>query len=160
MFISIIYVGQEEEYGKLCSKNPFGTEPGVLVTISRQQKSGHSRDASSSSSPLFFNTNLQIPYLVTMPAKLLTPQQEEYREKIGFMAGLKGAAIGIGLGALATVAVYRSSSAFRALSKPMQSVMIVSGNIGNANVLDVSNNVANRCYFWLSIFHGSRFDRI
>ncbi|KAI9029942.1 hypothetical protein CLU79DRAFT_733321 [Phycomyces nitens] len=62
-----------------------------------------------------------------MVGKILTPAQEEQRESIAFQNGLKGAALGLGLGIVATVLTFRRSPEFRALSRPIQSIMTVSG---------------------------------
>ncbi|KAI7895077.1 uncharacterized protein EV154DRAFT_414052 [Mucor mucedo] len=61
-----------------------------------------------------------------MSNKTLSPQQEKAAEKVFFESGLKGAAIGLGLGLAATAFTIRRSPDFRALSKPMQSLMAVS----------------------------------
>ncbi|KAG2210475.1 hypothetical protein INT47_002417 [Mucor saturninus] len=61
-----------------------------------------------------------------MSNKTLSPQQEKTAEKVFFESGLKGAAIGLGLGLAATAFTIRRSPDFRALSKPMQSLMAVS----------------------------------
>ncbi|CDS05957.1 hypothetical protein LRAMOSA08485 [Lichtheimia ramosa] len=53
----------------------------------------------------------------------LTPEQEARRDQLGLEAGLKGAAIGLGIGALGFLLVSRRSPEFRALSRPMQAIM-------------------------------------
>ncbi|KAI9312022.1 hypothetical protein BX666DRAFT_1991936 [Dichotomocladium elegans] len=53
----------------------------------------------------------------------LTPAQQEKRNQLGFEAGLKGAALGLGVGALATVVTLRRSPEFRALSRSMQAII-------------------------------------
>ncbi|KAJ8653278.1 hypothetical protein O0I10_011027 [Lichtheimia ornata] len=53
----------------------------------------------------------------------LTPEQEARRDQLGLEAGLKGAAIGLGIGALGFIMVTRRSAEFRALSRPMQAIM-------------------------------------
>ncbi|KAF7723635.1 hypothetical protein EC973_001777 [Apophysomyces ossiformis] len=55
--------------------------------------------------------------------KYLTPEQEKECQKIGVIGGLKGAAIGLGIGAVATVLTYRRSPHFRALNRQMQAIM-------------------------------------
>lgn len=61
-----------------------------------------------------------------MSNKLLSPQQEKTADKVFYESGLKGAVIGLGLGLAATAFTIRKSPDFRALSKPMQSLMAVS----------------------------------
>jgi hypothetical protein len=61
-----------------------------------------------------------------MSGKQLTPQQEKAADKIYFQSGIKGAAIGLGLGLAATVFTFRRSPEFRALSRPLQSIMAAS----------------------------------
>ncbi|KAI7865660.1 hypothetical protein BDF14DRAFT_1822141 [Spinellus fusiger] len=63
-----------------------------------------------------------------MTSKLLTPKQDKTRVKLAFDAGLKGAAMGLGLGIIATALTLRRSPEFRALSRPIQSIMAVSGS--------------------------------
>lgn len=62
-----------------------------------------------------------------MPAIYLTPEQDKKRSELSLAAGLKGAAIGFGLGAVATVLTLRRSPSFRALSRPWHSTFVVSG---------------------------------
>ncbi|KAG1444391.1 hypothetical protein G6F56_010316 [Rhizopus delemar] len=62
-----------------------------------------------------------------MPSIALTPEQEKTRQNLYFTSGLKGAAIGLGLGALATAFTLKRSPEFKALSRPLQSIMAVSG---------------------------------
>ncbi|CAO3699124.1 hypothetical protein G6F70_007688 [Rhizopus microsporus] len=61
-----------------------------------------------------------------MPSIVLTPEQEKTRQNIYWTSGLKGAAIGLGLGAVATVFTLRRSPEFRSLSRPLQSILAVS----------------------------------
>lgn len=61
-----------------------------------------------------------------MSGKNLTAEQEKTSERIMLESGLKGAAIGLGIGAIATVMTFRRSPEFRALSRPLQSLMTVS----------------------------------
>ncbi|KAG0170237.1 hypothetical protein DFQ28_005045 [Apophysomyces sp. BC1034] len=61
--------------------------------------------------------------------KYLTPEQEKECQKIGIIGGLKGAAIGLGIGAVATVMTFRRSPDFRALSRPVQSIMVASSGL-------------------------------
>lgn len=67
---------------------------------------------------------------ITMPKGViyLTPEQEARRDQLGLEAGLKGAAIGLGIGALGFIMVTRRSAEFRALSRPMQAIMPTAGN--------------------------------
>jgi hypothetical protein len=58
-------------------------------------------------------------------SKNLTPEQQKLSEKIYYESGLKGAAIGLGLGVAATLFTIRRSPEFRALSRPLQSIMTV-----------------------------------
>jgi hypothetical protein len=64
-----------------------------------------------------------------MPISRLTPQQQTERESIFYRSGIKGAVIGLGLGAAATILTFRRSPDFRALSRPMQSIMAASSKI-------------------------------
>lgn len=59
--------------------------------------------------------------------KLLSEQQEKTSEKIFYQSGLKGAAVGLGLGLVATALTIRKSPDFRALSRPYQAIMAASG---------------------------------
>lgn len=59
-------------------------------------------------------------------SKNLSPAQEKEREGIYFSSGIKGAFIGLGLGAVATVLTFRRSPEFRALGRPMQSILTAS----------------------------------
>lgn len=61
-----------------------------------------------------------------MSGKNLTAEQERTSDRIMIESGLKGAAIGLGIGAIATVMTFRRSPEFRALSRPLQSLMTVS----------------------------------
>lgn len=61
-----------------------------------------------------------------MSNKTLSPQQEKAAEKVFFESGLKGAAIGLGFGLAATALTIRKSHDFRALSRPLQSLMAAS----------------------------------
>ncbi|KAI8877032.1 hypothetical protein K501DRAFT_230961 [Backusella circina FSU 941] len=61
-----------------------------------------------------------------MPISRLTPQQQTERESIFYRSGIKGAVVGLGLGAAATILTFRRSPDFRALSRPLQSIMAVS----------------------------------
>lgn len=61
-----------------------------------------------------------------MSNKILSAQQEKTAEKVFFESGLKGAAVGLGLGLVATALTIRRSPDFRALSRPLQSLMAVS----------------------------------
>ncbi|KAI8988143.1 hypothetical protein BDF20DRAFT_815669 [Mycotypha africana] len=56
----------------------------------------------------------------------LTPEQQKTRDSIFYQSGIKGALIGLGIGAAATALVVRKSAEFRALSRPMQSIMAAS----------------------------------
>ncbi|KAG2232752.1 hypothetical protein BDF21DRAFT_465891 [Thamnidium elegans] len=60
--------------------------------------------------------------------KLLSEQQEKTSEKIFYQSGLKGAAVGLGLGLVATALTIRKSPDFRALSRPYQAIMAASGS--------------------------------
>ncbi|KAI9277414.1 hypothetical protein BY458DRAFT_504920 [Sporodiniella umbellata] len=62
-----------------------------------------------------------------MPSITLTPEQEQRRQNLFFSSGLKGAVIGLGIGALATSIVMKRSPEFRALSRPVQSIMLAGG---------------------------------
>ena len=62
-----------------------------------------------------------------MPGVYLTQAQEQKRDDLGFTAGLQGAAIGLGLGVVATIVTFRRSPDFRALSRPIQAVLPTSG---------------------------------
>ncbi|CAO3614100.1 unnamed protein product [Mucor hiemalis] len=57
--------------------------------------------------------------------KTLSPEQEKVANKVYFQSGLKGAALGLGIGLAATVFTIRRSPDFKALSKPLQSIMAV-----------------------------------
>lgn len=59
--------------------------------------------------------------------KHLNEQQLNESERIGLTYGARGAMIGIGLGAVATVLCFKKSPNFRALSKPMQASMMIAG---------------------------------
>ncbi|KAI8878417.1 hypothetical protein K501DRAFT_287884 [Backusella circina FSU 941] len=59
-------------------------------------------------------------------SKRLSPAQEKEREGLYFSSGIKGAFIGLGLGAVATVLTFRRSPEFRALGRPMQSILAAS----------------------------------
>ncbi|ORZ15365.1 hypothetical protein BCR42DRAFT_461257 [Absidia repens] len=59
--------------------------------------------------------------------KHLTEKQLNESERIGLHYGGRGALIGLGLGALATMYAFKKSPSFRALSKPMQASMVVAG---------------------------------
>lgn len=61
-----------------------------------------------------------------MSGKILSSEQEKTSERIMLESGFKGAAIGLGIGAIATVMTFRRSPDFRALSRPLQSLMAVS----------------------------------
>ncbi|KAG0785339.1 hypothetical protein G6F22_007994 [Rhizopus arrhizus] len=61
-----------------------------------------------------------------MPSIALTPEQEKVRQNLYFSSGLKGAVIGLGLGVAATAFTLRRSPEFRALSRPIQSIMAAS----------------------------------
>lgn len=61
-----------------------------------------------------------------MPGKELSAEQTKTSDRILIESGLKGAAIGFGLGAVATILTLRRSPEFRALSRPMQSIMTAS----------------------------------
>ncbi|KAI9484032.1 MAG: hypothetical protein EXX96DRAFT_560573 [Benjaminiella poitrasii] len=61
-----------------------------------------------------------------MSGKILTPEQQKTSEKIFMQSGLKGAAVGLGLGLVATALTIRRSPEFRSLSRPIQSIMAVS----------------------------------
>ncbi|KAI8386888.1 hypothetical protein BD560DRAFT_363361 [Blakeslea trispora] len=58
--------------------------------------------------------------------KYLTTEQEKVRDQIFYQSGAKGALIGLGLGAVATAFVLKRSPEFRALSRPLQSIMAAS----------------------------------
>lgn len=62
-------------------------------------------------------------------SKILSPEQEKVRNKIFYESGLKGAALGLGIGLAATVFTIRRSPDFRALSKPMQAIMAASSKV-------------------------------
>lgn len=62
-----------------------------------------------------------------MSKVILTPEQEKVRQSLYFSSGLKGALVGLGLGVAATVFTLRRSPEFRMLSRPVQSIMAVSG---------------------------------
>jgi hypothetical protein len=64
-----------------------------------------------------------------MSGKQLSAEQEKTAEKIYFQSGLKGAAIGLGLGLVATAFTFRRSPEFRALSKPFQALMPTSSKV-------------------------------
>ncbi|ORY94863.1 hypothetical protein BCR43DRAFT_335685 [Syncephalastrum racemosum] len=63
------------------------------------------------------------------PRKTLTEKQEKELDHIALVAGLKGAAVGASIGAVATYMTYKRSSSFRQLSRAMQSVMLASGGM-------------------------------
>lgn len=74
-----------------------------------------------------------------MSGKNLTAEQEKTSERIMIESGLKGAAIGLGIGAVATVLTFRRSPEFRALSRPLQSLMTVSSNVLRTGVYSIKN---------------------
>lgn len=55
--------------------------------------------------------------------RYLTPEQEKESDKIYIQSGLKGAAIGLGIGVVATALTLKRSANFRALSRPLQATM-------------------------------------
>ncbi|KAI8330303.1 hypothetical protein BC941DRAFT_440759 [Chlamydoabsidia padenii] len=59
--------------------------------------------------------------------KHLNEQQANESERIGLAYGSRGALIGLGLGAVATVVAFKKSPNFRTLSKPLQASMMVAG---------------------------------
>ncbi|KAI7903502.1 uncharacterized protein BX663DRAFT_542445 [Cokeromyces recurvatus] len=61
-----------------------------------------------------------------MSGKSLTHEQQKASDKIFIQSGLKGAAIGLGLGLAATALTIRKSPEFRSLSRPIQSIMAAS----------------------------------
>lgn len=61
------------------------------------------------------------------PRKTLTKEQEKELDHISFVAGVKGAAVGASIGAVATYMTYKRSSSFRQLSRAMQSIFLASG---------------------------------
>lgn len=63
--------------------------------------------------------------------KTLSPEQEKVANKVYFESGLKGAALGLGIGLAATAFTIRRSPDFRALSKPLQSIMAVGSKVFN-----------------------------
>lgn len=64
-----------------------------------------------------------------MSKRVLSPEQEKAADRIMIQSGLKGALIGLGIGAAATAFVRGRSSEFRALSKPVQSIMAASSKL-------------------------------
>ncbi|KAI8343010.1 hypothetical protein BC941DRAFT_410198 [Chlamydoabsidia padenii] len=62
-----------------------------------------------------------------MSSKTLNEQQLNESERLGLRYGSRGALIGFGLGAAATMIALKKSPNFRALTKPMQSTMVVAG---------------------------------
>lgn len=59
--------------------------------------------------------------------KILTVPERHNQSHISFVEGCKGAAYGLGLGVLASAVSFRFSPAFRALSRPYQMSMVVTG---------------------------------
>ena len=59
----------------------------------------------------------------------LTEEQQNELDQLSRISGLKGAAIGVGIGTVAAVMTYRRSPHFRALQMPMQAILPGSGNI-------------------------------
>lgn len=59
--------------------------------------------------------------------KHLNEQQLDESERIGLTYGGRGALIGLGLGAVATVIAFKKSPNFRSLSKPLQASMMAAG---------------------------------
>ncbi|SAM08692.1 hypothetical protein [Absidia glauca] len=59
--------------------------------------------------------------------KHLNEQQLGESERIGLTYGGRGALIGLGLGAVATVIAFKKSPNFRSLSKPLQASMMAAG---------------------------------
>ena len=59
----------------------------------------------------------------------LTEEQQNEVDQLSRVSGLKGAAIGVGIGAIAALMTYRRSPHFRALQMPMQAILPGSGNI-------------------------------
>ena len=85
----------------------------------------------------------------------LTPAQEERRDQLGLEAGLKGAAIGLGIGALGFFLVSRRSPEFRALSRPMQAIMPTAGNIlGENDKIHYTKIIHDSNGVWLSLCIG------
>ncbi|KAI9266023.1 hypothetical protein BY458DRAFT_534100 [Sporodiniella umbellata] len=72
----------------------------------------------------------------------LTPEQEETKRHIFFSSGSKGALVGLAVGAMATVLSLRRSPEFRALSRPVQSMMVVGGS--TAGFLFASDSAVSR----------------
>ncbi|KAI9488834.1 hypothetical protein BDB00DRAFT_884703 [Zychaea mexicana] len=64
-----------------------------------------------------------------MPGIHLTRGQEEKRDALGFSAGLQGAALGLGIGVVATIATFRRSPDFRALGRPIQAILPTSSTV-------------------------------
>ncbi|KAI8140443.1 hypothetical protein BJV82DRAFT_671521 [Fennellomyces sp. T-0311] len=64
-----------------------------------------------------------------MPGVHLTQAQEQKRDDLGFAAGLQGAAIGLGLGVVATMVTFKRSPDFRALSRPIQTILPTSATL-------------------------------
>ncbi|KAI7903255.1 uncharacterized protein BX663DRAFT_507996 [Cokeromyces recurvatus] len=59
--------------------------------------------------------------------KVLTVPERHTQSHVSFVQGCKGAAMGAGLGLVATLLSFRFSPAFRALSRPYQYSMLASG---------------------------------
>lgn len=68
-----------------------------------------------------------------MPRPTLKPEERKEISHVSNVAGLKAAAVGAGIGAVTTYFTRRKSVFFRSLSKPLQSVFVVSGNNNNNN---------------------------
>jgi hypothetical protein len=64
-----------------------------------------------------------------MSHKILSEEQAAVRDRIFYESGAKGAAIGLGIGLVATALTIRKSPDFRALSKPMQAIMAASSKV-------------------------------
>lgn len=85
----------------------------------------------------------------------LTPEQEARRDQLGLEAGLKGAAIGLGIGALGFLLVSRRSPEFRALSRPMQAIMPTAGKtLETKRRVQCTKMIHNSYCVWLSLCIG------
>ncbi|KAI9498614.1 hypothetical protein BDB00DRAFT_798674 [Zychaea mexicana] len=72
----------------------------------------------------------------------LTEEQHNELEHLAFVTGVKGAAIGIGIGAVATLMTFRRSTHFRGLSTPAKAIL--PGSAGFAGYLFGADRAATR----------------
>lgn len=86
-----------------------------------------------------------------MSKRVLTPEQEKTADKILVQSGLKGALIGLGIGAAATAFVRGRSPEFRALSRPIQSIMAASSKFQTKGKFDRVLSIVFSHYCWVLV---------